>query len=277
MEFIDFSVPSVLAQVKLPYKQIVVAPIGDVHYGARGFAKSSFIEHLKVLDGEYENVYYAGMGDYLDATRTTVRKTLKGLEVDDSEFADEYVEEKRQEFVKMLAGTKGKWLGMLQGNHTWEYRDGSTVESRMCKDLEARFLHDCADIQIKFDGASRAHLRGTVGLWMHHGVGGRKFPVGKLLDHVCPNFPDSDIFLMGHTHVREYRDVLRMQRCPRQYIMRTGVAVITGGWLRGYIDGPSTYVERGALSPLAVGGLVIKVRPRTIKGYFNPRIRVETV
>ena len=275
MEFLDFSLPKVLTTVKLPLEQIVIVPIGDVHVGARGFARSSFKSYLKTIESEYENVYYVGMGDYVDATRATVRKAFSHMEVDDGEFVDNYVEGQRKDFSVLVEHTKGKWLGMLSGNHTWKFRDGSTVESRLCNDLDARPLYDCADIQLAFQGTDRP--RGSVGIWVHHGIGGRKFPVGKLLDHVCPYFPDSDVFLMGHTHVREYRDVVRMRRAGKQYTERAGVAVITGGWLKGYIDGPSTYIERKAYHPLAVGSLIIKVRPKIKNGYFYPNIRVETI
>jgi hypothetical protein len=277
MEFFDLDIPDTFGQLNLPYEQIILAPIGDVHVGARGFARNSFKEYLKILDNEYNNVYYVGMGDYIDATRTTVRKAFKTLEVDDGEFVDNYVEEQRQDFFDLVRHTKGKWLGLLEGNHTWEYRDGTTTESRLCQDLEARFLHDCADISIKFQREDENGIRGSVGVWLHHGVGGRKFPVGKLLDHVCPYFPDSDIFLMGHTHVSEFRNVVRMHRVGNKYIQRTSVAAITGGWLKGYIDGPSTYVERKAYSPLAVGSIIIKVRPYLKHGYFVPKIRVESL
>ena len=275
MEFID--VPTTFGVVQLSHEEIVLAPIGDVHYGARGFAKRSFTEYLKILDGEYKNVHYVGMGDYLDFTRSTVRQVIKTLAVDDFESMDEYVEEKRNELVHILDQTRGKWVGMLQGNHSWTFRDGSTTETRMCASLNAEFLGDCADVQLNFKTGEDSHTRGKVGIWMHHGVGGRKYPVGHLLDRICPHFPDSDVFLMGHPQVKEYRDVLRMKRCSKSYVERTGVAVITGGWLKGYIAGPSTYVERKAMNPLAVGTMIIKIQPRILHGYFMPRIRVESI
>lgn len=275
MEFLEHKLPSKLETLNLKYEEIVLAPIGDVHYGAQGFAARSFSEYLKILREEYDNVYYVGMGDYIDATRATVRKSFKQMAVDDGSFCDEYIDYKIQELTHILSQTRGKWLGMLQGNHSWDFRDGSTTESKLCAALDAPYLGDCADVQIKFHAQDK--IRGTVGVWMHHGVGGRKYPVGKLLDHVCPYFPDSDIFLMGHTHVREYRDVVRMHRMSGGYIQKTGVAAITGGWLKGYTAGPSSYIERKALLPLAIGSIIIKIRPRLRHGYFMPSIRVESI
>jgi hypothetical protein len=237
VEFVEFALPEKILNVDMPFEEIVVVPVGDVHFGAKGFAERSFLEFLNTIEREFKDsqVYYLGMGDYVDAYRATVRKAFKHLAVDDGDAIDEFMYDKLDQFYSMVQHTKGQWLGMLKGNHTWEFRAGTTFES------------------------------------------GRKYPVGKLIDDICPHFPDSDIFLMGHVHLREYRDFIRMRRVGRQYVDQNGVAAITGGWLKGYIEGPSTYVERKALKPRAVGGLVVKVRPRMVHGIFAPRIRVETL
>jgi hypothetical protein len=277
MEFLDLSIPEKVISKDAPYEEVVVVPIGDVHFGAHGFAERSFLEFLHTVEREYEGkeVYYLGMGDYVDAYRTTVRKAFKHLAPDDGEAIDEYMHGKLEAFYSLVSHTRGKWLGMLGGNHTWEFRNGYTSESVLCDMLETSYLGDCADVQLKFSSADKA--RGSVGLWVHHGVGGRKYPVGKLIDDICPHFPDSDVFLMGHTHLREYRDFIRMRRVGKQYVDSVGIAAITGGWLKGYTSGPSSYVERKALKPRAVGGLVVKIRPRLVHGVWAPRIRMETV
>jgi hypothetical protein len=277
MEFLDYAVPEKIKAVDMPYEEIIIVPIGDVHYGAKGFAERSFLDFRSTIEHEYgdKQIYYLGMGDYVDAYRTTVRRAFKHLAPDDGDAVDDYMYDKLERFYSLIGGTKGKWLGMLQGNHTWEFRSGGTFDTELCKMLETDFLGDCADVQLKFSSSN--HARGNVGIWAHHGTGGRKYPVGKLIDDICPHFPDSDIFLMGHVHLREYRDFIRMRRVGKQYVDQVGVAAITGGWLKGYIPGPSTYVERKALKPRAVGGIVIKVRPRLVHGIFAPRIRVETL
>lgn len=277
MELIEHNfVPGVLKSLPVPREEMVIVPIGDVHYGSPGCAKDAFKRYLHAVETEFDKPYYIGMGEYLDAARTTTRKALQSLAVDDAAVFDEHVSKNVDGFAKLLEHTEGRWLGMLQGNHTWQFREGDTVESRLCHKLKAEFLGDCADIRIQYQRNDNKP-RGAVGIWAHHGVGGRKYPVGKLLDDICPHFPDSDIFLMGHSHIREYRDYPRLHRGTVQYIERIGVAAITGGWLAGYRQGPSTYVERRALKPLALGSLVIKIRPRVVGGLFSPEIRVETI
>jgi hypothetical protein len=277
VEFIDYAIPEKIKAVDMPYEEVVIVPVGDVHFGAEGFAERSFLDFMSTISREYgdKQVYYLGMGDYVDAYRTTVRRAFKHLAPDDGDAVDDYMYDKLDKFHSLVSGTQGKWLGLLQGNHTWEFRSGSTFETELCKLMGADFLGDCADVQLKFSSANTA--RGSVGIWAHHGTSGRKYPVGKLIDDICPHFPDSDIFLMGHVHLREYRDFIRMRRVGKQYVDQVGVAAITGGWLKGYTPGPSTYVERKALKPRAVGGMVIKVRPRLVHGVFVPRIRVETL
>jgi hypothetical protein len=278
MEFVEEQfVPSKVVNTKLGLEELVIVPIGDVHWEAAAASKKGFKQFLKDVESEFTNPYYIGMGDYLDACRTTVRKTYKQLSVDDGAPLDEFIETRRKAFSGLLKHTKGRWLGMLAGNHSWDFRDGTTTETRLCADLDAPFLGDCADIKMTFKD-EEGKTRGDIGIWCHHGTGcNRKYPVGHLLDKVCPHFPDSDIFLMGHSHVREYRDFPRLHRAGQGYIERAGVAAITGGWLGAYKQGPSTYVERRALQPLALGSLVIKVRPRVVRGYFAPKIRVESI
>jgi hypothetical protein len=279
MEFLDFAIPEKVVSKDLPYEEIVIVPVGDVHYGASGHASRSFMEFLHNVEKDYpkESTYYIGMGDYVDAYRTTVRNKFKQLAVDDGDAVDEYMHGKLEDFYSMVRSTKGQWLGILAGNHTWEFRHGGTFETELAQMLDTYYLGDCADVRLKFNSMDGAKYRGDVGIWAHHGVGGRKYPVGKLIDDICPHFPDSDVFLMGHVHLREYRDFIRMRRVGNQYVDQVGIAAITGGWLKGYINGPSTYVERKAMKPRAVGGLVIKVRPRMVHGIWAPRIRVETV
>ncbi len=278
MEFLEHEfVPEKITTERMPFEEMVIAPIGDTHFGARGFAESAFKRYLEAVDTEFDNVYYIGMGDYLETARTTLRKQIAQLEVDDGESIDDYVSYQLEKFTRLIAHTRGRWLGMLRGNHTWDFREGDTTETRLCNALKAPFLGDCGDIRINFTNAKTKTTRGSVGLWVHHGVGGRKYPVGKLIDDICPHFPMSDIFMMGHTHVREYRDFPRLYRTGQKYVERQGIAAITGGWLQGYIPGPSTYVQRKVMKPRAIGSGVIKVRPRMVHGMFAPVLRYETI
>ena len=277
IEFVDYAIPEKVISKDFSYEEVVIVPIGDVHFGAKGFAHRSFMDFRNSVEKEYgdKQIYYLGMGDYVDAYRATVRKAFLNLAPDDGDAIDDYMYERLDEFYHMMHSTKGKWLGLLGGNHTWTFRHGGTFETELAKMLDTDYLGDCADVQMKFSSSGKS--RGSVGIWAHHGVGGRKYPVGKLIDDICPHFPDSDIFLMGHVHLREYRDFIRMRRVGKQYVDQVGVAAITGGWLKGYIEGPSTYVERKAMKPRAVGGLVLKVRPRMVHGIWAPRIRMETI
>ncbi len=204
MEFLEYSVPEKVVDKVLPYGEIVIVPVGDVHLGAKGFAERSFKEFLDTVQKEYQDkqIYYIGMGDYVDPYRTTVRKAFKNLAEDDGDAIDDLMYQYLDKFYSLVQHTKGKWLGMLVGNHTWEFRSGKTFETELCDMLDTNYLGACADVQLKFQTDS-GQSRGSVGIWAHHGSGSRKYPVGKLIDDICPHFPDSDIFLMGHVHMRE--------------------------------------------------------------------------
>jgi hypothetical protein len=278
MEFIDQDcIPGEVTNYKVPIKEVVIVPIGDVHLGSKQFAESSFMHYLEAVENEFgDRAYYLGMGDYIDATRTTVRKAVKALSPDDGEFVDELIDSHIEKLYNMLSHTTGRWLGLLGGNHTWDFRDGQTTETKLCGMLNAKYLGGCADIKVGLGENSVGGARSTFGIWCHHGFGG-KYPVRRLINGIAPHFPDSDVWMVGHSHVREFRDFPRLRRLASGYSERNGICLVTGGWTAGYTQGPSTYVERAAMSPLANGSAVVKARLDREANHNNIRLRVETV
>src|SRR3970282_685502 len=94
-------------------------------------------------------------------------------------------------------------------------------------------------------------------IWAHHGVGSRKFPVGKLVDNVVPYWPEADVYLMGPMH-----------ECDSKKI-----AGVTGGWLKGYVEDTETYIEEKMLSPRAIGAPVILVKTFQKNGLFRRKFQ----
>ena len=275
LEEVEVNTPGATAKQDLSNEKITIAPVGDVHLQPVLHADAALREHLKWVEGEFDNVYYIGMGDYIDMASPSNRESIKAARVYDStrrQF-DELADKRVAEFLEIFRGTTGRWLGMLDGHHAWDYSDGSTSDDRIRRGLEAKSLGYCADIEIRFVRADGNGARGSVNLWCHHGHGGRKYPLGKLAE-LTGHFPKNDVFLMGHYHHCEHRYFPRFIRAGSTIVSRPALLGITGGWLKQYSTEVDDYVERKALPPRGIGGFVFTVEPGQVKGMFTPKFVV---
>ena len=111
-------------------------------------------------------------------------------------------------------------------------------------------------------------------MWCHHGSGYRKYPIGKLAD-LAGHFPKNDIFLMGHYHKTQFDYYPRIIRIGDTNASRTALLAVTGGWLKQYGVGIDDYVEKKALPPRGIGGLIFTVTSGWVKGNnFCPKFKV---
>lgn len=270
----DLPVPEKVVGTGVEEGKITIVPLGDLHVVPLLFADRAFKEHLEYVNKRFSNVYYLGMGDYVDVTPESNRTSIKRGGFYDTTLRafDEVAEKRVRETLALLKGTEGRWLGMISGNHLWEFSTGGTSDDVLREELKAPDLGVCADIEVKFirpDGKTR----GTTGIWCHHGASYRKYPLGKLAELVG-HFPKDDVFLLGHTHDCEFKYYPRIVRAGGTVVSRTALLAITGGWLKGYSEKTTTYIERKAKFPKALGGLVFTIEPTRIKGIFVPKFEV---
>lgn len=265
---------------------VLLMPVGDIQW---------FGEHqdvaLKMLRrhiqwGVDHNAYFIGMGDYVDTFSPSNRQRLQAAGIYDSgkKFIDKSAKALvRELYEEAFAPSRGRWLGLLAGHHYHRYSSGATTDHDLCELLDTRFLGDCTITRMRFNykPAAKATV-GTVSVWAHHGVGsGSRIaaPLNKL-DALPVYWPDCQIFLIGHHHKKVAAPIDQCvpvwPHSPLQepkLIHRTAIAACTGGFLKGYVEGreSGTYVEKGMLSPVALGGVLIKITPRWISK-FNTRI-----
>jgi hypothetical protein len=258
-----------LSTHKTGWEEIKIMPIGDVQLGADGFDRERF---KKQIDWGLKNdVYFIGMGDYVDVASPSNRAKLRSSGLYDSVMSalEEKAAETVEEFLSMVKGTKGRWLGMLEGHHFYEFSDGSTSDTKLAEALDTNFLGDCAFVRVRF---VRPNSGSSVGLtiWAHHGEGGGikiASPLNKI-ENLMPYF-DADLYLIGHMHriVAAPLDQLYMTT-GKHLSHRRKMLVCTGSFLRGYLEGSTsggraagTYVEQKMLGPVALGGVLIKAKP----------------
>lgn len=272
MELYEIKVDTT-ASLTLPWQETLLMPIGDVQTGAQGCD----LDKLKrdVAWGVEHHAYFLGMGEYLDILSPSNRQRIRSAALYDTaeDMLEEITQRKVEEFLKAVKGTEKRWLGLLEGHHFYEFRDGTTTDTRIAQALKAPFLGTCAFVRLRFRRHEKYTWGTTCTIWCHHGTGGGQkasAPLNKL-ENIMPYF-DADIYLIGHQHKKVGAPVDQMymtRRKPFDLRYRTKILANTGGYLRGYLKGSGQggtfprggYVERGMRPPVSLGCILLFIRP----------------
>ena len=247
----------------------LLVPVGDIQYGTEGCRweefKEWFTEVLK-MEPEYQ-LLFCGMGDFIDALRPTER----GLYPRDSEHIktslEEKVENDTEDLMELFGPTKGKWLFTLRGHHYYDYHDGTTSDSRIADRLVSPFRGHTIYGTLNFKGANQYTI------FARHGQGAASSTasaITRLRNQMSGN--TADLNLRGHHHRTGVEKITTMSLSGRQkakLVEHDRHGVLTGGWLRGYIEGrvedglpTGGYAERAGLNPIPVGGVKVWMNPQ---------------
>lgn len=294
---------------KVGFEPITICPLGDVHYGAETCALERFKEHLAWTQ-TFPNPWYLGMGDLFDAlSPSNLRNWLAALAKEELYDTPQAMMEdannaKVLELAEILSSTRGRWLGMLDGDHKFVFKNGTTSDMRLCAELDSPFLGASTIIKVLFEDKSRH--RQTLHVWAHHGRGSGIYQSSPLniLQQLAAHFEGIDVFLMGHQHKETAGRLTRVRpqfigtgqraKTVRRLARGAGLAerdvVIagTGNFLRAYTEGTpekdehgqdirprATYIERQMKPPLPLGAPIIHVDPqRQHDGRVTLKVRV---
>ena len=269
---------------RTPWKPTILVPISDVQYGSSACSGDRFKRWLSRIFEAYDNKNYTllflGLGDYTDSIRPSIRAKLRASGADNDEHIETglltLLEEHMDGFLDLVDGTKGKWLGMLEGHHYYDYGNGVTSDTKLAEKLEAPFLGDCARIHLLFDREILGNKGATTDfqIWCHHGEGGGNTPGAALnkLNPIKAQF-EADCFLMAHQHKAATTKVPYCYdvKFKGKYKMvdKDISLTATGGWLAGYMQGSRSgfrpggnYPEQKMLTPLSLGGTRVYMEPR---------------
>ena len=267
-------------QQYLPWEPLLLMPVGDIQYDGPGGA-ADLPRLKKFLDwGMANGAWFIGMGDFVDFLSPSNRQRLAqaGLYDTGSMVIDRAAGQLVDELMSVLAPTRGRWVGLLQGHHYYSHLDGTTSDTRLCSALAAPFLGDCALIRLTFrNGPERGAT--NFKLWAHHGHrGGGALPTAGLnrLYHQKVRYPGVRLFLMGHLPqlghvVTDGLDVT--ERGEPHLVHEDTHYVLTGGFSRSYQEGSQFagraqggYAEKAMMPPAVLGGAVITLTPERRQG-----------
>ncbi len=151
-----------------------------------------------------------------------------------------------------ITGNCGNHEETVRKYHHWD------ITQHLAYELKVPYLGFCAFIRLNFKrhtGDSKAVTQYII--YATHGFGGSRKSGAKInrIEDLC-HFFESDIVLIGHEHKKIYTTVTRLSishiKTPR-LVHRKTVGVMTGCFLRGYIDNGQNYVERAGYSPTDLG------------------------
>lgn len=262
-----------------PYTLIM--PIGDIQYGTPDCNVQMLREHIRW--GIENNAYFIGMGDYGDYASPSNRLRLKSAGLyDGTQLALERAGRLMADelFEDALKPSVGRWLGMVRGHHYMDFADGTNSDQYLAAKLNAPHLGTCGLLGLEYN-------EGIVEILVHHGTGYGQTVGSPLarLERQAANWPTVHVFLVGHQH-----KIVAARHPEKMYPLwnsgtlshQSSVIACTGSFMRGYLAnriGPSgqpegSYVEQKFLPPVALGGILLHIRPRIREGSFAPDIHV---
>ena len=291
MIFKSVTLKPTLPKVRLDLVKNQVAllmPIGDVHYGTKGFPVERFVEHLQW--GMDRGAWFIGMGEYLDFTSASQRQLLAPLRDSTKLDLDDMVKTQIDEFAELIGFTQGRWIGIIEGDHRYDFATGTSGDQYLASKLDADFGGTSMLIRLCPGKGYEAYPEADTIVYVHHGVGSSRMQGGQL--HRVEDllkWVNADIYLMGHTHAKIEAAI--DQQCisvDGVHYHRTKAIARTGGWFRAYLsseplanDSPvllsrGSYVEQKALTPSSLGGLCIGIGVEQVEGSssYRPAIHV---
>jgi hypothetical protein len=278
MEIRD-AVPTHYKNKRLPWAPINITATGDWQYGSAGCDIPKLKDYIQ--EALANDSYFGFMGDAHDVMSPSNRRKYQNAGFYDN--ATDWYENKMMEDIEylyedVLKSTKGRWLWWLEGHHFWEFSDGSTTDTELCRRLEAPFVGTCGFLRATFHQENSSGKGGkslNCDIWCHHGAGGGT-TVGAVLnklERVAGSF-SADLYFQGHANRLGAvpKPLLELGGSGRNLYLknRDRYLVATGAFDKGYTVGSTAgrtgrprggYVEQGMMLPTGLGAPMVTVGP----------------
>jgi predicted phosphodiesterase len=232
--------------------------IGDIHVGHRNAELKIFRNVLNYIQN-HESVFWIGMGDYADAIVPQDERRFDFDAVDRRLLTPEEQYNFIYESFKPIAD---RCLGLLTGNHDDVLRE--------------KYYHDWVDeLAFRlgvFYGGIASYIRlnfncskscRTLNFYLHHGYYTGRTKSGQInrLESMMASF-EADVYAMGHVHELAFTtsQTLYYNRSMKEK-EKLKYGILTGGFLRGYVEDSISYIEKRMLRPTRLGSAKITVKP----------------
>lgn len=253
---------------RFPYKSrdtvFTIAFLGDWHIGHKTVEWDRLHEVLQWVKDT--NAYWVGMGDYCQAIVPSPNERRFDLsEFDINLVAPDNQYAKAEELLKPIAD---KGLMMLTGNHD------DVLRRRHYHDFVDSLAHKLGVPYVGFSGFLRLIFERTKPNWRgkavskldiycHHGYFSGRTKGGKIKRVTeLANIFEADVYAMGHVHEIDHTTVVRLQVDKKDKVKeKVRHFLVTGGFIRGYVEDTGTYIERGMYVPTRIGSIALRYWP----------------
>jgi len=270
---------------KIPFRYGVPIRLiffGDVHRDSPGHASGKWKEFLAYAK-QQKDAWFFGMGDYLDSTSTSERECLGHISDKLHETLSKDIMRlqlaKCELFAKEIQFMRGRIIGMLNGNHYFQFNSGINSDQKICELVGAQYLGVCSFVRLYFESFGRTHSRD---IFAHHGASAAG-TFGGSFNRVqqMAGGAEADIYAMGHDHKR-----IASPGQPRLFLShssKTGLTVEhrepivlrTGSFLASYEPGEVNYNVDACRPPASLGHVevLVTIKKRT----SGPTVEMQTI
>jgi hypothetical protein len=250
-------------------KDVRICFFGDVHRDSPNHADAKWQEDLDYFRGlPAKGTYFMGMGDYLDSTSTTERECLGHISKQMHETFKRDTKVLQEAKIDLLANEigfmKGRLIGLINGNHYFEFDSGINGDQKLADKLDCKYLGVCALIRLYFSCQGRVH---SLDIFAHHGVGASRL-IGGSINRVAQMFEgvEADVAIMGHDHKRG-----GMPNTTRIFLennangglkvrQQEAWAIRSGSYLASFRAGESNYNVDACRMPASLGYVELLVK-----------------
>lgn len=180
------------------------------------------------------------------------------------------------DLISLFDTIKDKCIGLHRGNHEECLRLKYHYDVlKEFKDHwpEVSLLEDTAFTRLTFKRSVNIGHTDKFMLWTSHSnAGGRKSggKINRIED--CMAMFDADIYVVGHGHRKILTSLTALSASDKgelHLVARRRVGGMTGAYFKTYIDGYSTYGEKGMFSPFDLGAIKLTIDPADRNYYLS--------
>jgi len=257
-----FTATYIPINLKANRNHLFVIPFGDIHFGAEHHADKHF---AKFIREHKRNKYarYLGMGDYFDFASYSEREHLAKTHDSTQDKFDVVTKAEIRAFVKRYPHLVGNTLGLVEGNHYYRFRDGSTSTQYLAELLHCKYLGAMALIKL---GIKVGNSHFNYDICAYHG-GGACILFGGSINRVVrmANGVNADLYLQGHDHhvgvtsntqifLKRHAKLKEPIVCEKvQHFCRTG------SFLKAFVNNRPSYIADRGGNARTLGGVMIEL------------------
>lgn len=258
------------AKINEPFKLI---PFGDVHRDSDLHSSDKWNDFLAYAERQ-KNAVFLGMGDYTDGVSTSERIVIgdPGLHDTTRNTLKDVYRGVSKTLVNELGFMRGKLLGLLGGNHYFDFGNGDTTDHILSAALRTKFLGVCSFIRMSIDVGKKG--KSSLDIFAHHGKGAGALP-GSTFNTLekMSTTAVADFYLMGHDHKMGCipstpRLTLTSGSKGGELSVKQRIPWLgrTGSFLKAYEPGRVSYNVDAARSPSTLGWIEFEITPRRVRG-----------